>query len=214
MINILLIEDHVLVRQGICLMLSAIKGIRIVGEASTGEEGLVMKQEKNPDAVILDFYLPDTNGLEVAKKMLRRDSSIKILVITAMKSELLPLQLLEAGVHGFITKCSSSSELEQAIRAIHSGQRYLSPHIATQLALSKASGSSPFSQLSKREMEVLLLLTKGISVKDIASQLFITAKTVNGYRYNMFEKLHVNNDIGLIKLAMQYGLLDIEEVRV
>ncbi|EDR35086.1 transcriptional regulator, LuxR family, partial [Coxiella burnetii Q321] len=103
MINVLLIEDHVLIRRGMRLMLEQVKGIRIVGEASTGEEGLVLRREKEPDVVMLDFQLPDTNGLELARKLLRRDPEIKILVVTAMEGELLPMRLLDVGVRGFIT---------------------------------------------------------------------------------------------------------------
>lgn len=112
MINVLLIEDHVLIRRGMRLMLEQVKGIRIVGEASTGEEGLALRREKEPDVVMLDFQLPDTNGLELARKLLRRDPEIKILVVTAMEGELLPMRLLDVGVRGFITKSSDSGELE------------------------------------------------------------------------------------------------------
>ncbi len=169
MINVLLIEDHVLIRRGMRLMLEQVKGIRIVGEASTGEEGLALRREKEPDVVMLDFQLPDTNGLELARKLLRRDPEIKILVVTAMEGELLPMRLLDVGVRGFITKSSDSGELERAIRAVHSGQRYISSAIASRLALSKTTPTkSPFDQLSHRQMEVLLLLAKGMKAEEIA----------------------------------------------
>lgn len=104
MINILLIEEHVLIRCGMYLMLEQIKGMLIVGESSTGEEGLTLRLEKEPDVVILDFQLLDTNSLKLAQKILRRDPDIKILVVTGMKNDLLPIRFLEAGgVHGFIT---------------------------------------------------------------------------------------------------------------
>ncbi len=103
MINILLIEEHVLIRCGMYLMLEQIKDMLIVGESSTGEEGLTLRLEKEPDVVILDFQLPDTNSLKLAQKNLRRDPDIKILVVTGMKNDLLPIRFLEAGVHGFIT---------------------------------------------------------------------------------------------------------------
>ncbi|ACJ20118.1 response regulator [Coxiella burnetii] len=212
MISVLLIEDHVLIRRGMRLMLEQIKGIRIVGEASTGEEGLALRREKEPGVVILDFQLPDTNGLELARRLLRRDPEIKILVVTAMEGELLPMRLLEVGVRGFITKSSDSAELERAIRAVHSGQRYIGSAIASRLALSKTTAAkSPFDQLSNRQIEVLLLLAKGMNAESIAKQLHITAKTVNSHRYRMFEKLGVKNDVELIKLAVQYGLIDIDK---
>jgi len=212
MIRVLLIEDHALVRQGIRLMLASIKGIQLIGEAGTGEEGLALTREKEPEVVILDFRLPDTNGLEVARKLLRRAPDIKILIVTGMSNDVILSRLLEVGVKGFMTKEGDSVELERAIRAIHSGQRYLSPAIASQMALSKVVGSEkPFAQLSKREMEVLLLLAKGHTTEEIAKQLFISTKTVNSYRYRMFEKLGVKNDVGLIKLAIQYGLVEVDQ---
>ncbi|ATN85366.1 response regulator [Coxiella burnetii] len=215
MINVLLIEDHVLIRRGMRLMLEQVKGIRIVGEASTGEEGLVLRREKEPDVVMLDFQLPDTNGLELARKLLRRDPEIKILVVTAMEGELLPMRLLDVGVRGFITKSSDSGELERAIRAVQSGQRYISSAIASRLALSKTTPTkSPFDQLSHRQMEVLLLLAKGMKAEEIAKQLHITAKTVNSHRYRMFDKLGVKNDVELIKLAVQYGVIDIDKTDI
>ncbi len=207
MINVLLIEDHVLIRRGMRLMLEQVKGIRIVGEASTGEEGLALRREKEPDVVMLDFQLPDTNGLELARKLLRRDPEIKIFVVMAMEWKLLPMRLLEVGVRGFISKSSDSRELERAIRAVHSGQRYISSAIASRLALSKTTATkSPFDQLSHRQMEVLLLLAKGMKAEEIAKQLHITTKTFNSHRYRMFDKLGVKNDVELIKLAVQYGV--------
>lgn len=108
MINVLLVENHVTVRQGIRLMLDNVKGVSIVGEASIGEEGLNLIRENEPNIVILDFQLPDINGLEVARKILHRNPDIKVLVITAMESDVLPMRLLEAGLKGFMTKTRNS----------------------------------------------------------------------------------------------------------
>lgn len=213
MIDVLLIEDHVLIRCGMRLMLEQIKGIRIVGEASTGEQGLILRRDKEPNVVILDYRLPDTNGFKLAKKFLRQDPDVKILVVTAMENELLPVQLLEAGVRGFITKSSDSNELEYAIRAVNSGQRYISSVVASQLALRKSTAALPFDNLSNRQMEVLLLLSKGMKTEEIAKKLHISTKTVNSHRYRMFEKLNVGNNIELIKLALQYGVIEIENHR-
>lgn len=139
MITVLLIEDHLLIRQAMRLMLEEIQGVRIVGEAGTGEEGLKLRRDKEPDVIILDFQLPDTNGLELSRKLLRRDATIKILMVTGMEGDLLPMRLLEVGVRGFITKSSDTTELEQAIRAVYKGQRYISSAIANRLALSKTT---------------------------------------------------------------------------
>ncbi len=212
MIRVLLIEDHPVVRQGIRAMLTGVKGIQVIGEASTGQEGALLAREKKPDIIVLDLRLPDTDGLEIARRILRRMPDTKIVVLTAMHNDTLLTQLLEVGVQGYMTKDSSRTELEQAIRAIHSGQRYISHAIASRMALGKVThgGQSPFEGLSKREMETLLLLAKGLTVDEIAKQLFISSKTVSSYRYRMYEKLGVKNDVGLVKLAIQYGLVDLD----
>lgn len=212
MIRVLIIEDHDLVRDGMRMLLNETKGMQVVGEAKTGQEGLALAREKKPDVVILDFRLPDTTGLQIAQKILRRLPDVKVLVVTAMKSEILPLRLLKLGIHGYLTKDSGGAELVRAIRLIHSGQRHLSSDIANRLALQKATndGKAPFSELSERELEVMLMLAKGMNTQAIAEQLCISSKTVNSYRYRMFEKLKVKNDIGLLKLAIQNGLVEID----
>ena len=177
---------------------------------TTSKEGLKLAKEKNPDVVLLDFKLPDANGFEVVRKLLRHSPDLKILVITAMENDFLPKRLLEAGVHGYLTKANSGNELERAIRLVHSGQRYLSPDIANRLALNKMAGNqTPFEKLSKREMEVLLMVAKGMDTEAIAKQLFISTKTVASNRYRIFDKLQVKNNVEAVKLAIQYGVINV-----
>ncbi len=214
MIRIALIEDHVVVRQALKVLLSQARGMQVIGEATTGQEGLAMIKAKHPDVVILDFRLPDTDGLEMTQKIMRFDPDIKVLVMTAVQSNMLAQRLLSAGVHGYLTKENSTTELETAIRRVHSGQRYISPDIANQLALQRINPNqkNPFDILSKREMQVLLLLAKGIKPQAIAEKLFISPKTVNSYRYRLFEKLNVKTDVALINLAIRYGLVDVDGI--
>jgi len=211
MINVLIIEDHEMVRQGTERMLSEVSGIHVVGAASTGKEGLALAREKNPNVVILDFQLPDTNGLEVTRKLIRYNPEVKILIVSAMKNDIISAQLLEAGVAGYVSKESGFKEVEKAVQAINNGQRYLSANIASQLALSKTSPSnhSPFYDLSAREMEIIFLLTDGKSIDEIAKQLHIAKKTVHTYRYRIFEKLNVKNDLELFRLALKLKLIEI-----
>ncbi|WP_423063207.1 response regulator [Candidiatus Paracoxiella cheracis] len=214
MIRIALIEDHVVVRQALKVLLSQARGMQVIGEAATGQEGLAMIKAKHPDVVILDFRLPDTDGLEMTQKIMRFDPDIKVLVMTAVQSNMLAQRLLSAGVHGYLTKENSTTELETAIRRVHSGQPYISPDIANQLALQRINPNqkNPFDILSKREMQVLLLLAKGIKPQAIAEKLFISPKTVNSYRYRLFEKLNVKTDVALINLAIRYGLVDVDGI--
>ena len=213
MINVLLIEDDKLVRHCMRLMLENTTGMHIVGEATTAAEGLALAREKTPDVILLDFRLPDATGLEVARKLLKRLPDSKILVVTGLANNTIPVKLLEVGVHGYINKSNTAEQLLQAIRVVHSGQRYLSPEVANELALGKTAAHpnrTPFTTLSSREMEVLLLLAKGLAINDIAKQLFLSPKTVSSYRYRMHEKLGVKNDIGLIKLAIEHNVIDID----
>ena len=144
---------------------------------------------------------------------MRFDPDIKILVLTAMVNEHLAQRLLAAGAHGFLTKTHSIAELESALRRIHSGQRYLSPDMAQQLALQRVTPreSNPFDILSKREVQIVLLLAQGLKPTAIAKQLFLSPKTVNSYRYRVYEKLHVNTDVALINLAIQHGLVEVDK---
>ena len=214
MIKVCLIEDLAMVREGLRLLLTGVRGISLIGEAGNGKEGLALVKEKNPDVLLLDFTLPDTNGLELVPKLLRYSPDLKVLMVTSMQNDVLPGRLMALGVHGYLTKENDAAELEQAIRRVHSGQRYLSPDVANRLAVNKVTGGgeTPFDQLSEREIEVLLLLAKGFNAEAIAKQLCISPKTVNSYRYRMFEKLQVKNDVELIKLAVQHGLIEIDSV--
>lgn len=201
-----------MVRQGTEKLLSDASGINVVGSASTGKEGIALAREKSPEVVILDFQLPDTNGLEVTRKLLRYDPDIKILIVTALKNDTISARLLEVGVTGYISKERGYNELEQAIRAIALGQRYLSADIASQLALSKAtnSGKTPFDTLSAREMEIVLLLANGMNIEGIANHLFIAKKTVHTYRYRIFEKLNIKTDLELLRLAIKNGIIKVD----
>jgi len=177
-----------MVRQGTELMLSEVPGIHVIASASTGKDGLALAREKRPNVVILDFQLPDTNGLEITRKLLRYDPDVKILIVSALKNDLISSQLLKAGIAGYVSKESQFNEVEKAVLAVQHGQRYLSSDIASQLALCKTSSSkSPFQELSPREMEIVLLLVNGKSVDAFAGQLHIAKKTVHTYRYRIFE---------------------------
>jgi len=214
MIRVLLIEDHEIVRQGLNVLLAKARGIEVIGEATTGQEGLKLLKDKRPNVVVLDFRLPDSDGLVLVQKLVRFDPDIKILILTAMVNEHLAQRLLAAGAHGFLTKTHSITELESALRRVHSGQRYLSPDMAQQLALQRVRPQqprNPFDILSKREMQIVLLIAQGLKPKDIAKQLFISPKTVNAYRYRLYDKLKVNTDVALISLAIQHGLVEVDK---
>ena len=213
MIKAILVEDHELVRAGIREMLEGAKGIQIVGEAATGNEGINLVRDLHPNVVVLDFRLPDITGLEVTSKMLRIDSELKILIVTSATNDLVPFRLLEAGAQGYLTKDATKDELIRSIKAVNAGQRIISPEIASRLALSKINfkTNAAFNSLSDREMEVMMMVIKGVLVKDIADKLYLSPKTVHSYRSRIFDKLNVKNDVALTLLALRHGIISIDE---
>ncbi len=212
MIKVLIVDDHDLVRTGIRRILQDVNGIKVVGEASSGEEAVKMGRELKPNVVLMDVKMPGIGGFEATRKLLRVDPDIKILVVTICSNDIYPSKLLQVGASGYITKEASIDEMVQAIRAVHSGQRYISPEIARRLAFRHVSDTvdSPFDSLSERELQVVLMVTVGMQVQDIADKLCLSPKTVNSYRYRIFEKLKIKNDVELTLLAIRHGLVESE----
>ena len=212
-INVLIVDDHDLVRTGIKHMLSNAEGINVLGEASTGEEAVKMTRDLVPDVVLMDVKMPGIGGLEATRKLLRILPNVKVLVVTVLDDDLFPSRLLQAGAAGYLTKGASMDEMLQAIHTVQSGQRYISPEVAKQLALKHLvdDHASPFDALSERELQVMLMITEGMKVQDIAEKLCLSPKTVNSYRYRIFDKLRVKNDVELTHLAIRYHILDMTD---
>lgn len=215
MINIILVDDHRLVRTGIRSMLEQISGIKVVGEANTGKEAMNLIKQLQPDVVLMDIKMPEQDGLETTRKLLRQYPHLKIIIITAYENDVFPIHMLQAGALGYLTKNASKEEVVRAIRSVQIGQRHLSPEIAKSLALKSVGGESvtPFDVLSERELQIVIMVTQGVKVQDIASKLHLSAKTVNSYRYRIFDKLGVKSDVDLTHLALRYGILDSEDIK-
>ncbi len=210
LIKVLVVDDHDLVRTGIRRMLEDIAGFKVIGEARSGEEGVRLAREIRPDVVLMDIKMRGIDGLEATKKLIRFDPDIKVLVVTVCDDDLFPAKLMQAGASGYITKDASMDEMVKAIRVVHSGQRYISPAIAQQLAFKHVTDKdeSPFSTLSERELQVMMMITQGCKAQEISKKLNLSPKTVNSYRYHIFEKLGVKSDVGLTLLATQHDLVD------
>jgi len=204
-----LVDDHDLVRTGIKLILQDAQGITVVGEADTGEEAVKIAKEIAHDVILLDIMMPGIGGLGATGRLKRACPDSKILIVTICNNENFPSKLLQAGASGYITKGASQQEIVQAIRAVHTGQLYLSQDIANLLAVKHLSnkGESPFDQLSERELQVSLMIATGVKVQDISTMLHLSPKTVNSYRYRVFEKTGVENDVSLALLAIRHGLI-------
>lgn len=212
MITVLLVDDHDLVRAGVRKILDDVSGIKVIGEASTGEEALKLARKSRPNVVLMDVKMPGIGGFEATRKIRRIDSDIRVLALSVCDNDLYPARLLQAGASGYITKGASIDEMVRAIRTIHSGQRYIAPDIANRLALRHVTNkdASPFELLSERELQVMMMITRGTNAQAIAESLHLSAKTVNSYRYRIFSKLKVKNDVALTLLAIRHGVVESE----
>jgi len=212
LINVLLVDDHELVRTGISRLLADVSDITVIGEAESGEDAVKMVRDKIPHVILMDVRMPGIGGLEATRKIQRINPDIKIIALTVCDEEPFPTKLLQAGARGYLTKGAGLEEMVTAIRTVFAGKRYLGPEIAQLLALQNLSDSqgSPFEILSDREMQVLLMITKGQKVQQISEKLCLSPKTVNTYRYRLFEKLNVNSDVELTHLAIRHGIIESE----
>lgn len=210
MIGVLLVDDHKLVRTGLKLILDETPDIRVVGEASTGEEALERARALKPQVILMDVSMPGIGGLEATRKLAMGLPDARVIVVSVHTAEPYPMRLLEAGASGYLTKDCAGDEIVTAIRRVHAGERYISAEIARQLALQAVSREpgSPFDQLSSREMQVMIMATGGHSVQDISDKLHLSPKTVSTYRSRLFQKLGVSNDVELTRLALRYGVIE------
>ena len=210
MIKVLLVDDHDLVRVGIRSILDNILAFRVVGEAQTGEEAIAMAKKLMPDVVLMDLQMPGMGGLEATRKLSHSSPESKVIILTICEEEPFPTRLIQAGARGYVTKGCGKDEMLQAIRAVHSGQRYISPKIAQKIALQNATQGqrSPLEALSERELQVMTMITDGKKAAEIATVLCISAKTVNSYRYRIFNKLNIHTDVEVARLALRLGLAD------
>ncbi|WP_341523903.1 UvrY/SirA/GacA family response regulator transcription factor [Pseudomonas sp. G.S.17] len=211
MIKVLVVDDHDLVRTGITRMLADIDGLEVVGQADSGEESLKKARELKPDVVLMDVKMPGIGGLEATRKMLRSHPEIKVVAVTVCEDDPFPTRLLQAGAAGYMTKGAGLAEMVQAIRLVFAGQRYISPQIAQQLAIKSFQpqvNNSPFDLLSEREIQIALMIVGCQKVQVISDKLCLSPKTVNTYRYRIFEKLSISSDVELALLAVRHGMVD------
>ncbi|WP_218353731.1 UvrY/SirA/GacA family response regulator transcription factor [Alteromonas lipotrueiana] len=210
MIKIILADDHELVRTGIRRILDDEKDFSVIAEAKTGEDAVVLCRRNAPDVVLMDVNMPGMGGLEATKKILRMSENTRVICLSMHKEHPIPAQVMQIGAFGFLTKDAEPDEMIRAIYKVVAGQKYLAPEIAQSIAISKLAPdtNNPFAILSDRELSIALRLTRGKRVPEIASELCINAKTVNTYRYRMFEKLGVTTDVELTHLALRHKLID------
>ena len=211
MIRILMVEDQILVRTAIVHLLQKNSNLRVTGQASDSNSALELIRSHHYDVILLDFKLPGLNGLELAEKIKRIQPDAKIIVLTSGIHQAFINRLLSTGIRGFLTKDMSHKHIVEAIETVSSGGSYISPDIASQLILnSRDMKDSPIAKLSNRELQIILLVAQNLSIENIANLLHISPKTVCSYRYKIYEKLDVQNDVELIHFALKNDLVEIE----
>lgn len=213
MIKILLTDDHALVRSGIKRLLEDSKQVQIVGEADSGEDCLKMVQELKPDIILMDVNMPGIGGVEASRRILQRNPDQKIIILTIHSEQTFPKRLLEIGAKGYLTKECNIDEMIIAIKQVNNGGSYIEPKIAQQLALSLLPGNSdnPVDKLSRREFQVMLMISHGLSNIQISEKLCLSPKTVSTYRSRLLEKLGAHNEVDLIKIAVEQGMVEFSQ---
>ena len=208
-IRVMLADDHAVVRMGFRLLLDASVDIRVVAEAESGEEAARRVQEIKPDVLVLDLSMPGIGGLEALSRILARDPSMKVLVLTAHEDAMHARRVLKAGALGYLSKRSAAEALIQAIRQVHQGRTFLEPAIAQELAMQQLTGErNPVDMLSEKEFKVFLALARGESVVDIAEVMSLSPRTIGTHLYNIKQKLGASNSAELAIIAMRHKLME------
>ncbi len=208
-INVMLVDDHAVVRMGFKMLLETSDDIKVIAEAENGEEAIKFYMEHKPNVIVMDITMPGMGGMEAIERILTKDSSAKILVLSAHEDSVHPKRVLNAGAMGYVTKRSAAEELIKAIRAVASGKKYIEASVAQQMAIQQLSGAqNPVDVLSEREFEVFMSLAKGKTTNEIAETLFLSPRTVGTHLYNIKQKLNASNSAEIALIAMRSGLID------
>jgi len=221
LIRVMLVDDHHLIRAGIRQLLESAPNIRIVAEAECGEQAIekVRATPNQIDIAVVDVEMPGMSAQQLIQLLLQQNPPVRSVVLTGSGDESFPSKLLTNGAYSYVTKSCDSQHVVKAIEKAMRNERYLSPDVAKKLAFkvlhhsvdAGSSEESPFDRLSVREKQCLLLLVQEQGIKEIAQSLDINPKTINTYRYRIFQKLNLNSDVELIRLAVRYKLIDKKE---
>jgi len=213
-ITVLLADDHVVVRQGLCALLTSEGDIEVVAEAENGGQAVALAKKTSPDVVVMDVAMPLLNGAEATRQILKNVPGAKVLVLSSYGDDECVSQLMQAGAAGYLLKQSAANDLLKAIREVNSGHAFFSPVIARRLrdqyhdAFTNGQAPKKTGELSSREAEVLQLIAEGFSNKQIASELVISIKTVEKHRQQVMNKLHIHDVAGLTRYAVSKGIVE------
>jgi len=211
-IKILIADDHGVVAEGLKHLIEAQSDLQVIAIVGDGREAVRVSREVQPDVVLMDLSMPELNGADATRAILERDPKCKVIVLSMYAEREYVRRALKAGAAGYVVKRSAAKEVVDAIRAVHAGQRYLSPRVAD-VVIDDYAGDGKgdlLERLSAREREVLQLLAEGRTGAEIAARLSLSQKTVETYRARLVEKLGIRDVAGLVKFAIQRGLVSLD----
>lgn len=202
--RVLVVEDHEMIRQGLCVLLKGLDDVQLVGQAPDGRRAIEMTGELSPDVIIMDVAMPGLNGIEATRQLQAGSVAPKVIALSGTATERSVQAMMEAGASAFVAKSSAFEELAEALKAVKSNQSYISPSLAPLMSSWKVGAGEV--QISPRERETLQLIAEGKSTKEIARTLNLSVKTIETHRRNLMEKLNIDSVAGLTKYAIREGV--------
>ena len=212
-IKVFIVDDHSLVRHGIARMMADEPDLTVIGQAQSGEDALILLQQIQPDVVLMDVKMPGIGGIEATQRISEQYPKVRVIGMSSIDVGVIPSRMLSAGAQAFITKSVAVAELMHAVRLVHAGQHYVTSSVAVTLATDPFNKGKKvlFDKLSKRELQIAMLLSDGAKVSRVAELLGLSPKTVYTYRYRIFDKLGIKSDVELTILAMKNGICETSE---
>lgn len=211
-IRVLIVDDHVVVAEGLKHLVDAQPDMQVIACVEDGREAVRVARETRPEVVLMDMSMPELNGADATRAIVANDPNCRVIVLSMYAEREYVRRALKAGAVGYVVKRSAAKEVVEAIRAAHAGQRYLSPRVADVVIEDAAADDAgdPLARLSAREREVLQLIAEGRTGAEIAERLALSQKTVETYRARLIEKLGIRDVPGLVRFAIQRGLVSLD----
>ncbi len=211
MIHVFVVDDHALVREGLCRLLAAEPDIRVMGSSGSGHEAVEFCRKQRPDLVLLDYNLPDLDGLETTRQIVALKNGSRVLILTMYDNDEYATRLIRAGASGFIVKAAPPTELLEAIRKVAARGIYVTQSVMDRMVtrIGQPGEEAPEALLSNREMQVLVRLARGLATREVADELNLSTSTVETYRSRILEKLGLRNNSDITRFAIRRGLIDL-----
>jgi len=212
MTRVLIVDDHEVVRSGLCRLLDAEPDLEVVADTGSGHEAVRLCRTERPDLVLLDYGLPDLDGLETTRQIAEDNPKTRILVLTMHDNEEYATRVIRAGAAGFLTKVAPADDLLAAVRKVASGGVYVAPALMEKMVarLGQRVDDVPESALSNREFQVLVRLARGMTTKEVAGALNLSVSTVETYRARVLDKLNLRNNSDMTRFAIKQGLIELD----